>query len=177
MNARALYFVAIIPPSGLRKTVEDIKQEFSKTFHVFHALKSPPHITLIPPFQLGKEPLKPIREKLMKLVSHESKFELSTKGFSSFGSRVIFIDIYKSQALNELYIHVNSVFEHAMDKKPFNPHMTIAFRDLSKEIFEKAWPAYSEKSFSQSFEVDSISLLKHNGKKWEVYEQFPFGPS
>jgi 2'-5' RNA ligase len=51
MVEEKLYFIAIIPPQPYKEKIAGIKQSFAEIYHVSHALKSPPHITLIPPFK------------------------------------------------------------------------------------------------------------------------------
>jgi len=50
-----LYFFAVVPPEEIQSSVTDIKQDFKERFNASHALKSPPHITLIPPFKYDLE--------------------------------------------------------------------------------------------------------------------------
>jgi 2'-5' RNA ligase len=39
----------------------------------------------------------------------------------------------------------------------FHPHITIAFRDLKKAVFYKAWEEYKSKLFSETLHV----ILSH----------------
>ncbi|MEL7006674.1 MAG: 2'-5' RNA ligase family protein, partial [Bacteroidota bacterium] len=56
----------------------------------------------------------------------------------------------------------------------FRPHITIGFRDLKKATFYDAKPYYQERSFESSFLVNNLSLLRHDGLKWEVIRNFTF---
>ena len=47
-------------------------------------------------------------------------------------------------------------------------HITIATRDISKAAFAEAWNHFQHKMFEESFDADGLSLLKHNGAKWEI---------
>jgi 2'-5' RNA ligase len=58
--------------------------------------------------------------------------------------------------------------------KEMQPHVTVATRDLTKEAFNEAWPVFQDEEFSESFDVHSIYLLKHNGRNWDILEEFPF---
>ena len=58
---------------------------------------------------------------------------------------------------------------------PYHPHMTVAFRDLKKELFTLAWDEFESKQYAPSFEVNTITLLKHDGKEWKQLKQFDFG--
>jgi 2'-5' RNA ligase len=59
-------------------------------------------------------------------------------------------------------------------KRPFKPHLTIAFRDLKKSQFPKAWEFYKHRPFKSACEIDGISLLKHDGKQWQSEREFKF---
>jgi 2'-5' RNA ligase len=54
------------------------------------------------------------------------------------------------------------------DDRPFHPHITIANRDMKPARFEKAWEHFSNKEFTESFDTNSIFLLKLNDGKWNV---------
>lgn len=47
----SLYFLAVIPPEPVFSEVMAFKKEMSERFSSSRALKSPPHITLLPPVQ------------------------------------------------------------------------------------------------------------------------------
>ncbi len=51
----------------------------------------------------------------------------------------------------------------------FYPHMTIAFRDLKKNIFPVAWEEFKNRNIDMHWQAHELCLLKHNGKKWEVF--------
>jgi 2'-5' RNA ligase len=44
------WFIAVIPPEDIQEAVTALKREAAARFESRHALKSPPHVTLIPPF-------------------------------------------------------------------------------------------------------------------------------
>ena len=54
------------------------------------------------------------------------------------------------------------------DDRFFHPHITIANRDMKPAHFEKAWEHFSNKKFSETFDMNSISLLKLGQAKWNV---------
>lgn len=60
-------------------------------------------------------------------------------------------------------------------KRPYHQHVTLAFRDLSKNEFRKAWDALKDESFSNSFVADRIILLRHNDREWVTKYEFLFG--
>lgn len=182
MKDISLYFIAVIPTESLRGLVDELKLEFSKSYHSHHALKSPPHITLIPPFNMNKKNEKNLAENLINFASQSDEFEVAISGFGEFRSRVIYLRILANDILksfqNLLAEKCNTEFDIPIkSSKPYLPHMTLAFRDLSPQMFNKAWEKYKLKTFNASFTVDRFFLLRHNGKSWEIAYEIPFGKS
>lgn len=180
-NDRDLYFVAIIPPIELREKVKKIKERIKTEYGAGHALKSPAHITLQMPFKRSPADEAEISEALRRFSLPEKNFTVDLNGYGAFVPRVIFIKITQSEPVRALHKRLNDVllselhFSPGEVMKDLQPHVTIATRDLTKEVFSEAWPEFQKKEFTASFEVHSIFLLRHNGKDWDIMEEFPFG--
>jgi 2'-5' RNA ligase len=182
MNDISLYFIAVIPSEPLLGLVDELKLEFSNSYHSHHALKSPPHITIIPPFTMNKKDEKNMAENLKNFTSQSDEFEVSISGFGRFKSRVIYLRILTNNILESLQNLLAEKCNTELDipiksSKPYRPHMTLAFRDLSPQMFNKAWEKYKHKTFNASFAVDRLFLLRHNGKNWDIANEIPFGRS
>jgi len=182
MNKKRLYFVAVVPPEEIRDQVTKVKLEFAEKFVSSHALKSPPHITLIPPFMAASELEQKTICLLEEVVKDRKPFEVRLNGFGAFKPRVIFIAIQENEALQVLEKELTHRFKQLPELetrkgKSFNPHMSVAFRDLSPPMFHKAWDQYRSTSFEAVFDVKSIFLLKHNGKFWDIHSEIFFTPT
>lgn len=180
MAARRLYFIAVMPPEKIRKEVTGLKMIFSEKYEAKHALKSPPHLTLIPPFKWQEDREEELLNSLNVFTNDLHPFELELKDFSAFPPRVIYINIIENKKLNKIYRkivdHVDpEIREQIRNIDRFNPHMTLATRDLTKENFRKAWANFKDEIFSSTFMVDRITLLKHNGKYWDICSESFFG--
>ena len=178
---QGLYFVAIIPNVKLREEVKSLKEIMRDQFSAKHALKSPAHITLIPPFKRDTDLHEVfIIDFLKRFAVRQNPISLSLNGFKCFQPRVIFIDFENKDLLRELYFDLKEALLHEMlfnqDElsSRFHPHMTIATRDLTKETFQMAWRAFKTREFREQFEANSIFLLKHNGKFWDIFREFQF---
>jgi 2'-5' RNA ligase len=180
-DRRKLYFIGIVPPSPLYEEAQGLKQYFYEQYRSKGALKSPPHITLHMPFKWdeGKE------EKLISLLSEFAAkgpvkpFALQLKNFGCFEPRVIFIAVEKSGPLFLLQQEMNrfckmnlNVFNATFKAHAYHPHLTVAFRDLKKPDFYKAWDAFKDKPFEGNFIVNEFVLLKHNGQVWGKFRSF-----
>lgn len=173
-----LYFVALVPDEPLFSEIVNVKDEVAEKYNSRAALKSPPHITLYMPFRWHENREDELSGVLRDIASETEPFTISLNGFSCFKPRVIYINPLENEELNKLQKKVIisfkrrlKLFDKGFEERPFKPHITIAFRDLKKPLFFKAWNEdFKERRFSAEFEVKKISLLKHNGKVWEVIQ-------
>ncbi len=178
----ALYFIAIIPPSPIFEEATALKNYFKDKYKSKASLNSPPHITLHMPFEWKAEKEDGLLETFQQFAPEVNAFNLTLSGFGSFPPRVIFIDVAKNEALEAMHkkLHTHckkelNVFNANYKDKAFHPHLTLAFRDLKKPMFAKAWDEFEHKEFSSGFAVDRFALLKHNGKVWETFNEFCLG--
>ena len=170
----SLYFIAIIPPHPLKSRIEKIKLEFSKKYKTVHALKSPPHITLHPPFSMMEDELDGICKALEAVARQEKPFELRAFRFNAFTPKVIYIDFRKSQTLVALQKRLLNISVDILKQHRFTPHMTIAFKDLKASLFYKALKEYKNREIEFTFKADRLCLLKHDGKMWQTLKEFHF---
>jgi len=176
-----LYFIAIIPHSELRERIRKVKERMKAEYGAGHALKSPAHITLQMPFKRSPEDEAEISELLRRFALREKVFAIDLNGYGAFVPRVIFIKITQTETVKALHMRLKEVLLTELNFSPgeiikeVQPHVTIATRDLTKEAFSEAWPVFQDEDFSASFDVHSIFLLKHNGRNWDILEEFPFG--
>lgn len=177
-SASAKYFIAIIPPEPLFSEIEALKFDVSQNYNTRGSLRSPAHITLHMPFEWKAEKEDELISRL-EAFRFEKNFAVELKNFSCFAPRVLFIDVVSNKTLDELQKqlvqHMKqrlNIFNEAESQRPYHSHMTIAFRDLRKPEFHKAWEEYRNKTFSAVFPVNAFTLLKHDGKKWNVLKAF-----
>lgn len=172
------YFIAIVPPEPLLSEIQQIKQSVYDTYQSKGALRSPGHITLHMPFSFDDSK----EDKLIGCLSEfqfNTTFPISLNNYDCFEPRVIFINVQEQTELfdlqKQLVSHVKrnlNIFNQSDDMRGFHPHITIAFRDLKKTVFHKAWEEYKSKSFSETFTCNSFSLLKHQNEEWVVLKVF-----
>lgn len=174
-----LYFIAIIPPKEISEVIKQYKEDMANRFFSKAATKSPPHITLHMPFRLPDKKLEKLKGILKSFTSDISSFNLQLKEFGCFPPRVIFVGVQENEYLEEIQkgllktLRKNlNLFNGDYKERAFHPHMTIAFRDLKPRYFKLAWEEYQSLPLSFDFSVEVITLLKHNGKTWEIYEDF-----
>ena len=176
------FFIALLPPPTVQHTVNRIKQYFADVYSSRKAFNSPPHITLQPPFEWPKENLPILEQNLKEFAALRSPISMTLSGFAAFPPRVIYINPLKTPELltlrDDLQQHlqttlgINSLTEGERKNRPFSPHLTVAFRDLTKANFNRAWPEFKNKAFFAEFVISQLTLLIHNGKQWEIRREF-----
>ena len=175
------YFIAIVPPSPIYEEANKWKGFFRDEFHSKGALQSPPHITLHMPFEWKTIKEDFLKFKLREFCGWHHSFEIKLSNFGCFAPRVIFIQVEENNKLKETQgelfrfckTHLN-LFNANRQDKPFHPHLTVASRDLKKVDFPKAWASVKDQGLIESFSVNDLALLKHNGKNWEIFERSLF---
>ncbi|HEX5172506.1 MAG TPA: 2'-5' RNA ligase family protein [Cyclobacteriaceae bacterium] len=173
------YFIAIVPPSPVYEQAQNLKLHFRDNYQSKASLNSPPHITLHMPFRWKEKKEDDLINTLSDFTADFSSFSICLKNFSCFSPKVIFIDIETSPRLNELQTQLHkfckrelNIFNADYKEQPFYPHITLAFRDLKKPAFHKAWEEFKDKDFRADFLVEQITLLKHTGKVWQIFKEF-----
>lgn len=180
---KKLYFIAVVPPQEIRSKVNEIKEYFAERYNSQRALNSPPHITLQMPFKWREDKESRLVKKLSSFAETVKDFSLELSGFGFFVPRVVFIQVTENQNLDLLqqllskFVRSELKIINDRGERPFHPHLTVAFRDLRKRMFYEAKAEFSNKEFNDSFPVDDIKLLKHNGKRWEIFANLPFTQS
>ena len=177
---KTLFFIALLPPSEVQEFATKVKQHFAEVYNSRAALKSPPHITLQPPFEWEIEQLPILKEKLTEFTQNQSPIPITLHNYSAFKPRVIYINVFKTAELLAAEKKLTNYLEESLNivhlpskNRPFSPHMTVAYRDLNKENFYKAWEKFQDQELHFEFRVNHLTLLKNTGV-WTIYQDFNF---
>jgi len=176
MNQRL--FIALLPPDTIQEEVRQIQYDLRDRYNTQATLKSPPHITLIPPFELASDRLEPLQVELEKFAKTRSPFTINLSGFAAFPPRVIYLNVLPNAILQNLYEDIAATLANNLDihdpyaSRPFVPHMTVGFRDLTPENFELAWAEFRDRQINFNFEAIELTLLEHDEQKWNVLSTF-----
>lgn len=162
------YFIAITLPEPLHSQVELIKRNIYEKYGTRSVLKSPAHITIVPPFFWGNE------AELLEVIHSFSfpSFEIELKNYNCFSPSVVYIDVVENENLKQLHQQFNSIFFHRypqLNKRhpySFHPHVTVGNRDWKKENFTACWNEYGGKNFAGNFKFEKLSLLKNVNSLW-----------
>ncbi|WP_353930256.1 2'-5' RNA ligase family protein [Okeanomitos corallinicola TIOX110] len=173
------FFIAILPPQHIQDYANDIKQYFVDNYDSRGAQNSPPHITLQPPFIMADREISILETFLENFAKNQNYLPIELDGFAAFPPRVIYMNVIKNQALLTLQSNlVNDVegklgiVSKGRNNHSFHPHLTVARRDLKKSDFYTAWDKFKERQVYFEFVAENITLLLHDGKKWNVKSEF-----
>ena len=169
-----LYFLAVVLPEELNAEIKIFKNHMHQEWGCRVALKSPAHITIIPPFWMDTILEAALIQDVQALSEPFEPFPLKLQHFDAFRPRTLFVAVQPSEPLYRLKLAADEFFTRhnqykaRPDKRSFHPHITIATRDLHKKSFAEAWAIYETKHFERSFTASALSVLRHNQKEWDM---------
>ncbi|MEG3898531.1 MULTISPECIES: 2'-5' RNA ligase family protein [unclassified Microcoleus] len=179
-QSKQRFFIALVPPPDIEQHITEIKLYFAEHYNSRRALNSPPHITLQPPFEWPAADVPKLEESLNQFSANRLSIPVTLSGFAAFAPRVIYVDVVKSPALLEIqkdlmsYIEANlGIVDRISPLRPFVPHMTVAFSDLTEPNFDAAWLEFKDRSLHFQFTASTLTLLLHDGSRWNISKQFP----
>ncbi len=174
----AKFFLAILPPQKVSDEIISFQKELAAEYGFYHALKTAPHLTVIPPFECEEEKLLELSSLVKKQNFHSLSIKLN--GFQAFVPRVLFVDVQRNEGLHFLQRKIRQMLieekmiSKRMSKHEYVPHITLANRDLTNKTFKQIFPHFQNRNFQAVFQQNSITLLKHNGMSWETKEDLFF---
>ncbi|MFT7084533.1 MAG: 2'-5' RNA ligase [Vicingaceae bacterium] len=170
------YFLAVLPPLVLSEEIIGFQKEIENRFGSIHAQKTPPHITVIPPFDCESEKMDNFIEKTTTFLNDISivDVDIRLENFQRFESRTLFVDVAKNEVFEKLckelklLFNLQKIIKQRMEKHYFIPHVTIANKDIKKREFKAAWEDFKEREYQRNFKLKSFAILELVEKKWEV---------
>ncbi|RYY89488.1 MAG: 2'-5' RNA ligase family protein [Chitinophagaceae bacterium] len=174
-----MYYAALVLPPELNERILPMKQWMREHYGCKVGLKSPAHITLLPPFWMNPGLENELRADMNNFCATQTAFNICTSGFSAFRPRTLFIDVVVDEPLKSLKRACDAWFRPLeqygikIENRPFHPHITIATRDLHKAAFAEAWMHFKDQEFDECWAATEVSILKHNGQRWDVWGRSP----
>jgi len=173
------YLLVLSPHEDLRNKIIEIKKDFSGKYKV-SASFGKPHITLANfiQFEMREERLVN-RLKAISMGYHPFKVEL--RGYGSFPSHTIFINVESKQQIQNLVKELRlaqQLMTINKENKPHfinDPYLTIA-RKLLPWQYEQGWQDFSRRHFTGRFIAESMLLLKRRvgNKSYQIVQRFEF---
>ncbi|WP_299410797.1 2'-5' RNA ligase family protein [Acaryochloris sp. IP29b_bin.148] len=181
------YFLALLPPEDLQEVINGVKQQFAEQYQSRKALNAPPHITLQAPFEWPTSPaqdnpsITALVQGLTEFSNCRASVPVQLSGFGAFPPGVIYVQVQPTPELLTLHTQLHAYCAQAWhisdprtQHRAFTPHITVAFRDLTRANFRASWPLFQDRVFDDSFVASALTILQHNGQQWEAFAQTPF---
>jgi 2'-5' RNA ligase len=176
------YGIFILPPWPIKLKVNGYREECCKLFGQRKASIPPVHITLGHLFNFIPEQESYLIKRIRAYSRSIAPFEQQLVNFGSFKSHTVFIKATQNLNIAELnyvssYIAGGKKSSYHFNGKinSFQPHLSIAYRDLTEELYPSVWEEYKDKAFEAEFTVNNFTLVKWNAEtyKWDNLHHFP----
>ncbi|PRY13440.1 2'-5' RNA ligase family protein [Kineococcus rhizosphaerae] len=135
----------------------------------------PPHITLLPPFELACADLDAAREHLEATAAAGAPFDVHLRGTATFRpvSPVVFVQLVRGISECELLQAAIRTGPLRADLNfPFHPHVTVA-HDVAEPSLDRAELVLRD--WEATFTVKGFSLYEHGADGvWRPREDFTF---
>ncbi|MBT0812116.1 2'-5' RNA ligase family protein [Litoribacter ruber] len=177
----AKYYIAIVPEGEIQEKATGLKLAVREKFNFKYALKSPAHVTLKMPFRYNEAKEQQLIGKLSTFLAEQPAFELELKGIGRFGRRVLYIRVSQPPELMTLQHELGGFCKRELKTieeladKAYNPHMTVASKDVKDARFDECLAYLKETGFFERLNVDKVALLKKEDRNWEVVVQIVLG--
>ena len=170
----SLFYISILCPNPIEEKVKGYKNYMEEKYGCRAASKSPAHITIVPPFRAEDELLPTLQDFVSTFNIGIVPFDISLNGYGQFGDRVLYVDIEPNESLKQLESECAEEFNQKFPgiifrtKPDFNPHVTIATRDIPEGKIQEARMYFeSNHPIAESFNATTLSLMKLDNGWWK----------
>lgn len=174
------YLLVVSPNEELRSRIAAVRDDFNAKFQPGMPLTGKPHITLVK-FTAWAMIEERIINRFRVIAMGTSPFRIELKGFGSFPSHTIYINVGCRLPVGALIKELRTAQKLMKADPDLEPHfMTEPFIAVARKLlpwqYEKGWLEYSHVHFSAKMVADGMLLLKRpkGGKPYQVVERFDF---
>lgn len=177
--------MGVLASEDITLTLEDCRRYMNERYGCRSGYGTPIHVTLVPPFKLPEEyrteDLVRAIERDVLSMGKSLKFDAHVDNFDAFGDRTIFAKVIANERWVTLRDRVlSAVLKTApgctkKDQRPFQPHLTVANRDIPAGASVEALQVMNEMELVEDFPVDNIVVFERSGGKWIVGARMKLG--
>lgn len=178
--AEQTHFIGVLLPEDLTSRLEGYRRYMNQQYGCRSGFGTPIHVTLVPPFQLPAPcTTADIATTLAQMVAEKKwhTFNAKIEGFDAFGDRTLFAKVIPSTVWTAfraaVYSAVAATSPGAVrkDTRPFQPHITVANRDIPPGASTEALEYLNELELKTTFPVDNITIFERKEKHWVIGQQ------
>jgi hypothetical protein len=155
------YRLAIYPDAVIYEKIMAEKQQFFMEYGVESVMKAFPCIT-VASFYAGAGMEETLIRWIQRICSQHSCFNVILNNYSGLPPHTVYLRIQNPSPLQQLARQLKTLDSHVMAMGGIAteryPHIALA-GDLPEEIYEKAMPEYSRKTFYDAFVATEVVLL------------------
>ena len=171
-----LYFISILAEDEIASEAQAGKRFMEERFGCKVALRSPPHITLIPPMELTDQEAGQLIQLLDRFSPGIAPFNIEVEDYQHFNRTVIYLRVIPSDLLTVLHSKLHDWFQQEgftipQSNLPFVPHITIATRDIPPGRFAEAYNHFSSRHYKNSMIARRLTVLRKEPAQWEVIHE------
>lgn len=174
------YIWVFLPPDPARAQVRAMQQELHDRFGLKKAMRPPVHISLPADAPTAAEEADRLIEVSRAYAARSAPIAVELTGFQAFGNRTISLRIRDAEPFRNFWRpfreKLMAGFGFSADDLTarINPHVTVAFRDLTPLIFDVLWPELQRHDFQASFTLHALQLYKYGPfRQWIHVAELP----
>ena len=174
------HFIGFLLPQELTLRLEGYRKYMNQKYGCKSGFGTPIHVTLVPPFRLDdKLATADIASALAQMASDKKwhAFNAKIDGFDAFGDRTLFAKVIPSAVWTAFRASVYNTISALSpgnlrrDNRPFQPHITVANRDIPAGASTEALEYLNQLELKAAFSVDNITIFERKDKRWVVGKQ------
>jgi 2'-5' RNA ligase len=174
-----LFWVGIRLPAEVEGKIRSVQKALSKKYNTCRCVSSQigPHVTVTFQPNVDSKDIKSIEKAVTEVLNETAPMTVKVSGVGKFDSdRVIYARVLKTKGIMNLNKNLKaklSKFGNVM-YDDFNPHVSLARKDISPEAFNAAFSEMRGKKLSFSFRAERISIGKSRADgRIRVYRTIP----
>lgn len=174
-----LHFIALIPEKSFSDKIRVLQEELKDNFGLNYAMRIPPHITLQAPFECRSNDQDKLNACIREMKKELVPVTLTTDNFGSFIESVIYVGLQPSPGLLKMQQAIVDTLESkeclapAQRNNHYQPHITLAHRDLDNLRFPKVWDHFANKEWKETFAIERLVIYKHEEGRWLEFKSMP----
>jgi len=178
--AEQTHFIGVLLPEDLTQRLEGCRRYMNQQYGCRSGHGTPIHVTLVPPFQLPAPcTTADIAAALAQMVAEKKwhAFNAKIEGFDAFGDRTLFAKVLPSAVWTAFRAAVCSAVAATSpgavrkDHRPFQPHITVANRDIPPGASTEALEYLNQMELKAAFPVDNITIFERKDRRWVIGQQ------
>ena len=172
-----MIFIGVVLPQELTQRLEGYRRYMNQQYGCRSGHGTPIHVTLVPPFQPDDNcTAADLASAVTQMVTDKKwhKFNAKINGFDAFGDRTLFAKVLPSTVWTALRAALYSTVSIASpgavrkDTRPFQPHITVANRDIPPGASTEALEYLNQLELKATFPVDNITIFERQDKHWVI---------